>query len=106
MKIAEKVNRLSILCFIKGQQVIPLIVLGLIINALFCGQSFAEGTGTNHLGGLKSDISATFGKGSDTQYFILLAEGLAGAYAYIKTKNIVVLGGLPVLMAFTHWALK
>ncbi|HCU6014436.1 TPA: conjugal transfer protein TraA, partial [Legionella pneumophila] len=39
-------------------------------------------------------------------YFLLLAEGLAGAYAYIKTKNIAVLAGVPVLMVFTHWALK
>jgi type IV conjugative transfer system pilin TraA len=106
MKIATTMTNLSIKIGLYVQQLMPFIVLGMLINCLFAGTSFAEGGGTNHLGSLKADISQTFGKGSDMQYFLLLAEGLAGAYAYIKTKNIVVLGGLPLLMVFTHWALK
>ena len=61
---------------------------------------------TNHLSGLKSDIADTFGANSDVPYFLLLAEGVVGAMAYIKTKNLMVLAGVPVLMIFTHFALS
>jgi len=61
---------------------------------------------TNHLSGLKSDIADTFGDNSDVPYFLLLAEGVVGAMAYIKTKNLMVLAGVPVLMIFTHFALS
>lgn len=61
---------------------------------------------TNHLGTLKTDIVDTFGAKSDVPYFLLLAEGVVGAMAYIKSKNIMVLAGVPVLMIFTHFALS
>lgn len=104
MKIATDVNHQCIKWYVQATQVFPFILLGFVVYLLSAGESFAAGT--NHLSGLKDDVVATFGAGSDMQYFLLLAEGLGGAYAYTKTKNIAVLAGVPLLMVFTHWALK
>ena len=41
-----------------------------------------------------------------SQKIYMLFEGIAGAYAYSKTKSIAALVGVPVLMVFTHYALK
>lgn len=83
-------------------------ILFILSAVVFLWLSGADSTfaGVNYLAGLKEDVHSTFGSGSDTQYFLLLAEGLAGAYAFWKTKSLPVLCGLPVLMVFTHWALK
>lgn len=104
MKITKVINDLSLKGYVYAQNVIPFVILGFIMFCLIPETSFAEGT--NRLAGLKDEVGATFGAKSDVPYFLLLAEGLAGTYAYIKTKNIAVLAGVPVLMVFTHWALK
>ncbi|RUQ96646.1 type IV conjugative transfer system pilin TraA [Legionella septentrionalis] len=104
MKIKKICDDASVKIYLYCRDILPFIVLGTFFYFLLTNVSYAGGT--NHLSGLKADVSATFGKGSDTQYFILLAEGLGGAYAFWKTKSIPVLCGLPVLMVFTHWALR
>lgn len=105
MNIASTMNDASIKAYVWCRDILPWVALGFMVYLVCSGMAHADG-GVNHLSGMKEDVKATFGKGSDTQYFILLAEGLAGAYAYIKTKNIAVLCGVPLLMVFTHWALK
>lgn len=104
MNIIKTINDASLQCYVFAKEKLPLVVLGSAMSVLMVSESIAEGV--NHLAALKDDVGATFGKGSDMEYYLLLAEGLAGAYGYIKSKNIAVLGGLPVLMMFTHWALK
>ena len=104
MKIITAMNDSSIKFYVYVRHVLPFLMLGFVISLLITNKGFAAGT--NYLSGLKADVGATFGSGSDTEYFILLGEGLLGAIGYMKTKNIMLLGGLPVLMAFTHWALK
>ena len=106
MKITKAINDLSLKGYLYSQNLLPFLALGFILFCLIPETGFAAGTGTNRLSGLKDEVGATFGADSDLPYFLLLAEGLAGAYAYIKTKNIAVLAGVPVLMVFTHWALK
>jgi len=78
--------------------------LGLVMYLFMSNNCMADGV--NRLEGLKGDIGATFGAGSDTEYFLYLAEGLMAGMGFMKTKNIMLLGGLPLLMVFTHWALK
>ena len=80
-----------------------LMMMVLLIFMIFY---VSDSHATNHLSGLKSDITDTFGAKSDVPYFLLLAEGVVGAMAYIKTKNLMVLAGVPVLMIFTHFALS
>ena len=104
MNYRATINDLSIKGYLYARQVLPFLMIGLALLCLMPDTCFADGT--NRLAGLKSEVGATFGADSDVPYFLLLAEGLAGAYAYIKTKNIAVLAGVPVLMVFTHWALK
>jgi len=104
MKGRAVLNELSIKAYVMCRDIVPLVIVGFVISCLLTNRGFAEGV--NHLAGLRDDVSKTFGAGSDMQYFILLAEGIGGAYAYSKSKNIMVLTGVPILMGFTHWALK
>lgn len=105
MKIKSVINELSLKCYSACCDILPLVLIGGVASMVIPTDALAD-VATNHLAGLKSEVGATFGAGSDMQYFLLLAEGLAGTWAYIKSKNIMVLGGVPLLMAFTHWALK
>lgn len=104
MKIETKINEASLKCYAYAREVLPFVALGVLLYCFMTNDSFAAGV--NRLSGLKDDIGATFGSGSDTEYFIYLAEGLLAAMGFMKTKNIMLLGGLPLLMVFTHWALK
>ena len=104
MKIATKINDASLRCYMYARGVLPFLMLGLVMYCFMSNDSFAAGV--NRLEGLKGDIGATFGAGSDTEYFLYLAEGLMAGMGFMKTKNIMLLGGLPLLMVFTHWALK
>lgn len=103
MNYIAKANDLTIKGYLYTRQLLPFLLIGIALLCLMPDSCFAA---ENRLGGLKDEVKATFGAGSDVPYFLMLAEGLAGAYAYIKTKNIAVLAGVPVLMVFTHWALK
>ncbi|MBN9228052.1 MULTISPECIES: type IV conjugative transfer system pilin TraA [Legionella] len=103
MNYRTAINDLSLKGYLYARQLLPFLMIGLALLCLMPDSCFAA---ENRLSGLKEEVKATFGADSDLPYFLLLAEGLAGAYAYIKTKNIAVLAGVPVLMVFTHWALK
>lgn len=103
MNFRTTMNDLSLKSYCYARKLLPFLMIGLALLCLMPDSCFAA---ENRLAGLKAEVGATFGADSDVPYFLLLAEGLAGAYAYIKTKNIAVLAGVPVLMVFTHWALK
>lgn len=104
MKIKAALNDLSLKFYVYSREVLPVMMLGMLFYCLMPSTSFAEGT--NYLSGLRQDVGKTFGAGSDIEYYLYLGEGILAGIGYIKTKNIMLLGGLPVLMAFTHWALK
>ena len=104
MKIATKINDASLKCYVYARGVLPFLMLGLVMYLFMSNDSIAAGV--NRLEGLKGDVGATFGAGSDIEYYLYLAEGLMAGMGFMKTKNIMLLGGLPLLMVFTHWALK
>lgn len=104
MKITAKWNDLSLKCYVYSREILPLIILSMVFCCLLPATSFAEGT--NYLAGLKSDVGKTFGAGSDIEYYLYSGEAILAGIGWVKTKNIMLLGGLPVLMLFTHWALK
>lgn len=83
----------------------PYLLLAALFLVVLQQGAHADG-GTNYLADLKNDVSATFGQDSDIPKYLYLGEAILGAFAYMKTKNIMVLAGLPVLMIFTHFALK
>ena len=105
MKLIATCNELTLKCYVYSREILPLVILSLLVCCLLPAIGFAEG-GTNYLSGLKADVGKTFGAGSDIEYYLYLGEGILTGIGYIKTKNIMLLGGLPVLMLFTHWALK
>lgn len=49
----------------------------------------------------KQTIKDTFGSGSTVMYALFVLEILSGAFFYIKTKNLAVLGGIVALLIFT-----
>jgi hypothetical protein len=51
---------------------------------------------------LKPQIQALFGAGSTVAYGIYIGEIVMGSVAYVKTKNLMLLLGVPILMLFTH----
>jgi hypothetical protein len=51
---------------------------------------------------IKPGITALFGTGSTVSYGIYIGEIILGAVAYIKSKNPMVLVGVPILVLFTH----
>lgn len=100
MKMIKKLNDLSLSASIGVTRALSTLGLGFVAGECFAGE------GVNRLDGLKPDIQATFGTGSDVEYVLYIAEALSVAYAFHKTKSYPVFAALPVLMVFTHWALK
>ncbi len=101
MKLRNKLNELSLNASLGAYKALSALGLGLVTS-----ECLADGAGVNRLEGLKNDVHATFGSGSDVEYILLLAQGLFCAYRYKASGNIAYLAGLPVLMVFTHFALK
>lgn len=86
------------------RQVAPWISLTAFLYLLLMNQANAEGT--NYLSGLKGDVSATFGKGSDLPTYMYWGEAAVAGVTWLKTKSPWVFVGLPLLMIFTHWAFQ
>ncbi|PJD93806.1 MAG: conjugal transfer protein TraA [Legionella sp.] len=101
MKFKNKLSELSLNASLGAFKALSAIGLGFV-----AGECLADGTGVNHLAGLKGDVHATFGAGSDVEYILFVAEGLSVAYMFHKTKSYATFAALPALMAFTHYALK
>ncbi len=51
---------------------------------------------------VKPQIQALFGTGSTVAYAIYIAEIILGSVVYVKTKNLLTLLGVPILVLFTH----
>lgn len=83
---------------------IPLLVLSWIVVICLTNSCHAEGI--NYLSGMKNDINATFGKGSDLPGYLYAGETLVAGFTWMKTKSPWVFVGLPLLMIFTHWGLS
>lgn len=83
---------------------IPLVLLSFIVVLSVTSNCHAEGQ--NYLSGMKSDVSATFGKNSDLPNYLYGAETLVAGVTWLKTKSPWIFVGLPLLMIFTHWGLS
>lgn len=88
--------------FLSGS--IPVLILSSMVLLCLASQGYAEGQ--NYLSGIKSDVSATFGKNSDLPGYLYVAETLFAGFTWMKTKSPWVFVGLPLLMIFTHWGLS
>lgn len=51
---------------------------------------------------IKPQVQALFGAGSTVAYCIYIAEIIFGSVVYVKTKNLLTLLGVPILVLFTH----
>ena len=77
----------------------PLILFGLFVCALLSGHAFADDT--DYLAGVGAGVKKTFGENSNFEHMLYLGEGIFAAIGYIKTKNVMLLTGVAILMIFT-----
>jgi len=73
-----------------------------LYGMLLCSHCFAS-TSTDPLAvSVKPQVAALFGSGSTVAYCIYIAEIVLGSVAYVRSKNLLLLLGVPILMLFTH----
>ena len=73
------------------------------LGLLCCMEVFAAGD-TDLLASSASNVMRTFGKDSSLIKYVYVGETLMSGLGYAKTKNPLLLAGLPVLMIFTNVA--
>ncbi len=73
----------------------------LILGIIFANVAFCD-TPTDPLAAIiKPQITALFGPGSTVSYCIYVGEIVLGAIGYAKSKNPLLLVGVPILVIFT-----
>ncbi len=73
------------------------------LYGVFCCQICFADSATDPLAtSVKPQVQALFGTGSTVAYCIYIAEIILGSVVYIKSKNLLTLVGVPVLVLFTH----
>jgi type IV conjugative transfer system pilin TraA len=89
-----------------GNRLFRLITGGILFSVLMTNIAHATSFDPSKdlLAADKVDISNNFGAGSTFMYIFYLVEIIAGAAAYIKTKNMMTLIGIIVVLIFTSVA--
>lgn len=95
-----KLNNFGLNVYVQFKVYLPYIALGVILFMLCSGHAFADNT--DYLKDANGAVAKTFGEGSSFEKYLYLGEAVVGAFGYIKTKNIMMLVGIPILMIFTH----
>ncbi len=80
------------------------LVFGMLLAGVLLGLCFHAFAGTDVLQGTTSDATTTM-QGSGKKWLYLI-EGVTALGAYIKSKNIFVLGGVAVIAIFLNIVLK
>lgn len=96
----KKNVRVKMKKFLRNHGTLLLASAYVVFGMMLCGLTNAE---TDPLeASLKPQMQALFGSGSTVAYAIYIAEIVMGSVAYVKTKNLMVLLGVPILILFTH----
>lgn len=85
-----------------AQGAVALAVLGFSLACLAADPK--AGTIEAFSASLKSEVTSFFGPSGVIAYALYIAEIIMGVAAYIKTKNLMVLLGLPIIILFTNAA--
>lgn len=96
--VMTKINNLSVNACVQFKLYLPYIAVIMILFMVCSGHAFAD----DYLSGASESVASTFGEGSSFEKYLYLGEAVLGGFTYMKTKNIMVLAGVPVLMIFTH----
>lgn len=73
-----------------------------LYRVFVCNLCFADPAADPLATSVKPQIQALFGTGSTVAYAIYIAEIILGSVVYVKTKNLLTLLGVPILVLFTH----
>lgn len=71
------------------------------VGLLLLGVAYATDASDPLAETIKPQVKAMFGSGSTMAYCIYIAEVVLGSIGYIKTKNLLLLLGVPILVLFT-----
>ncbi|HAU3500089.1 TPA: pilus assembly protein, partial [Legionella pneumophila] len=93
MNVSAVIRKSSIKLYEFMRWSLPLLVLSWLIVLCLTNIGYAEGQ--NYLSGVKSDVSATFGKNSDLPGYLYAGETLVAGVTWMKTKSPWVFVGLP-----------
>ncbi|HAT7956490.1 TPA: pilus assembly protein [Legionella pneumophila] len=104
MNVSAVIRKSSIKLHEFIQWSVPLLVFSWLV--VLCLTNTCHAEGQNYLSGIKSDVSATFGKNSDLPGYLYLGETLGAGVLWWQKKSPWVFIGLPLLMLFTHWGLS
>lgn len=96
MNVSAVIRKSSIKLYEFMRWSLPLLVLSWLIVLCLTNIGYAEGQ--NYLSGVKSDVSATFGKNSDLPGYLYAGETLVAGVTWMKTKSPWVFVGLPLSM--------
>lgn len=72
-----------------------------LLAIMAAAPSIANAAGTDLLASGKDDVVSTFGEDSLVMMCVIIAEIIVSIGMYIKTKNLMVLMGLAVVIIFT-----
>lgn len=72
-----------------------------LLALMVAAPSIANAAGTDLLSSGKDDVVSTFGSDSLVMMCVIIAEIIVSVGMYIKTKNLMVLMGLAVVIIFT-----
>ncbi len=87
---------------ITGRNIAKIGVLGLLaFGMMHSAYGAAPDPSTDLLTGAKKDIVANMGPGSTFAWILYVVEIIGGAAAYMKTKNMLALVGVVVVLMFT-----
>ena len=100
-------HSLKTLCQSRRTQQLALLALLISLGCL-SADAFAEvdPTTTDLLANYKGAVTKNFGQGSVVEYGLYVAEVIGGAVAYMKSKNLLGLISIPVLVIVTYVGFK
>lgn len=78
-------------------RVMALMAVAVLVTLLTFGQAHA----VDMLAGQSGTVNDTFGANSTVAKWIILAEVIIGVASYIKTKNLLLLFGVIIVVVFT-----
>lgn len=96
MNLKPKIN----FSFLKSKSFIKTAVALGLLGAVGAAMAADPGTG-DILAGKVGQVDSTFGKGSQFEHIVYVVEIILGVAAYIKTKNLLSLVGICVVLIFT-----
>ena len=95
----KKLKRFMVLISIFG-------ILSFISSSVFADWTPPDPSTTDLFAIVKDWVSKNFGQGSAVEYFLYVAEAISAFFVYHKSKNVMSLVSIPIMITATYAAFK